>query len=38
LLSYVAFSLFLFWLVKLKDRVLGNPPPHPQALVPSAGA
>jgi uncharacterized membrane protein len=37
--SYVAFSLFLFVLVKLKDRILQDPaPPHPQALVPSHGA
>ena len=36
--SYVAFSLFLYWLVKLKDRILQDPaPPHPQALAPSHG-
>jgi len=37
--SYVAFSLFLFGLVKLKDRVLQDPaPPHSRALAPSHGA
>jgi len=37
--SYVAFSLFLFGLVKLKDRVLQDPaPPHSPALAPSPGA
>jgi uncharacterized membrane protein len=38
MLSYVAFSLFLFWLVKLRERILGNAQPHQQALVPSPGA
>jgi len=37
LLSYIAFSVFLFGLIKLKDRVIGNPQPHPQALAPSPG-
>jgi uncharacterized membrane protein len=33
--SYVAFSLFLFWLVKLKNRIVGShPPPHPSTLAP----
>jgi uncharacterized membrane protein len=37
-LSYVALSLFLFGLVKLKDRFVGNPlPPTPRALAPSPG-
>ena len=36
--SYVALSVFLFVLVKLKDRILQDPaPPHPQALAPSHG-
>jgi uncharacterized membrane protein len=35
-LSYVAFSLFLFGLIKLKDRVSGTSgPPHQRALVSS---
>jgi uncharacterized membrane protein len=33
-LSYVAFSLFLFGMVKLKERVAGNPAsPHPGTLA-----
>jgi uncharacterized membrane protein len=37
--SYVAFSLFLFGLVKLKDRVLQDPAaPHSRALAPSHSA
>jgi uncharacterized membrane protein len=36
--SYVAFSLFLFWLVKVKDRVDRDPaPPHPRTLATSPG-
>ena len=35
-LSYVAFSLFLFGLVKLKDRIFRNlAPPYSGTLVPS---
>lgn len=37
-MSYVAFSLFLFGLVKLKDRYIRNPlPPPPRSLAPSPG-
>jgi uncharacterized membrane protein len=37
--AYVAFSVFLFWLVKLKDRILPDPaPPHPRTLAPSHSA
>jgi uncharacterized membrane protein len=37
-LSYVAFSLFLFGLVKLKDRIVRNPvSPSPRSLAPSHG-
>jgi uncharacterized membrane protein len=37
-LSYVAFSIFLFGLVKLKDRIVRNPvSPSPQSLAPSHG-
>jgi uncharacterized membrane protein len=38
LLSYVAFSLLLFGLIKLKDRVVGSPTPHQRVLAPSPGA
>jgi len=39
LLSYVAFSLFLYGLVKLKDRFEQNPlPPSPQSLAASPGS
>jgi uncharacterized membrane protein len=38
LLSYVAFSLFLYGLVKLKDRLVRDPlPPPPRSLAPSPG-
>jgi uncharacterized membrane protein len=36
-LCYVAFSLFLFGLVKLKDRVVPDPLSPPASLAPSAG-
>jgi len=37
--SYIVFSLFLLWLVKLKDRVVQAPaPPEPRTLAPSHGA
>jgi len=36
-LSYFAFCLFLFWLVKLKDRIARNPAPPPRTLAPSTG-
>jgi len=37
-LSYLAFSLFLFGLVKLKDRIVRSPvPPAPASLAPSHG-
>ena len=39
IVSYVVFVLFLFGLVKLKDRIVRNPGhPHPRALAPSPGA
>jgi uncharacterized membrane protein len=35
---YIAFSVFLFGLVKLKDRIVRHPaPPHPRTLAPSPG-
>ena len=38
-LSYLAFIVFLFGLVKLKDRILRNQAdPHPRAFAPSPGA
>jgi hypothetical protein len=38
-LSYVAFSVFLFGLVKLKDRIVRNPvSTPPRSLAPSHGA
>lgn len=37
--SYVVFCLFLYWLVKLKDRVVQAPaPPESRTLAPSHGA
>jgi hypothetical protein len=36
-LSYIVFSLFLFGLVKLKDRIARNPAPPPRTLAPSTG-
>jgi hypothetical protein len=39
MVSYVAFTLFLYALVKLKDRIVRDPAsPQPQTLAPSHSA